>query len=209
MRCQKIRGENVRLSKGLVAGICVLLLGSVALSACGSQQPQQQPSATPKASPHASARQAAKRYFAAMAPVIAKDYKGYKQAKVAMKQWDEKYGNGVAPSWAAVQALAQVVMGVVPLERRIVAEYGAIKPPRAFRAAHRALLADNRAGLTWGDEFIHDVLTQRPPGQWVSRLGRKLDRGTILEKRVLREYRKAAARVRLRLPAKLVKVYSD
>jgi hypothetical protein len=200
----------VRLGKVHAAGICVLLLGGVVLAACGSQQSGTTSGASAglKASAPVSAREAAKRYFAAMTPVIERDYKGSREFSAAGAQWGRKYANGGATGWTPIQELASILMRFEPLEQQVLSGYEGIDVPPAFRKAHAALLADNTAGLAYADELIHDINTQRPPQQWLPGFMKHAKEGKVLDRRVVRDFRKAAAKLHLRLPVKLLKTYS-
>jgi hypothetical protein len=167
------------------------------------------PSASAKASAPVNARQAAKRYFAAMTPVIEQDYRDSREAAAAEAQWDKKYGNGDVISWTAVQEYASLMMRFRPLEQQILSAYEAIDVPPAFRTAHAALLADNTTGLAWADDFIHDINTQRSPQQWLPVVKKHAVDGRVLNRRVVRDFRKAAAKLHLRVPAKLIKTYTE
>ena len=187
----------------LAAGICVLLVGGATLAACGSKES----STTPKPSASISAREAAKRYFAAMAPVVDQDYRASKQFKAAGAQWKREYQT-IGPSSLTVwQDFAGVLMSFVPRARQILAGYEAIQPPPAFRKAHAALIADDEAGLAAVEEIVHDINTLHAPPQWAIAI-RQLGKGPAMDRRVAREFRKAAAKLHLRVPPKLLKVYS-
>ncbi|HMK93272.1 MAG TPA: hypothetical protein VK576_09760, partial [Thermoleophilia bacterium] len=173
------------------------------LSACGSDQASTAPTATPPVS----ARQAAKRYFAAMTPVFEQDYREGKEFEAAGKQW-KKEAERLGPSLTVWQDFAGLLMSYVPKEQRILAAYEAIQPPPAFRKAHEALVAENDSDLAAVDEIIHDINTLRTPPQFMNAF-RHLAKGTVRGKRIVREFRKAAAKVHLRVPAKLVEVYAD
>ena len=199
----------MRLSKVLAAGACVLLLGCVALGACGSHQAGTTSSTVAKTSAVVSSREAAKRYFAAMAPAIALDYQGDRESSAAMAELHRKYGDNGPSQWAWWQDFASVLMRFEPREQELVKEYQAIQAPPAFRAAHAALVADNTANLALMDEVIHAINTQRPAQEWVPDMLKQIQRVPALDKRVVRQFRRAAAKVHVRVPAKLLKVYSD
>ncbi len=190
--------------------LCMLVLGGVALAGCASHQTSASPtgSTVAKANPPVSPRQAGKRYFRAMAPVIAQDYKADKDATAAIAHWKSEMESPAA-SWSTVQDLASIVMRLEPRERQILSEYQAITPPPQFRAAHAALVADNSAGLALMGVLIHDIDTERPPLQWASEVPGDLRNAGTLDKRVVRDYRRAAAKLHLQAPAKLLKVYSS
>ena len=56
--------------------------------------------------------------------------------------------------------------------------------------------------------MIHDVNTERPPQEWFPGAMKQVEKDTALDRRVVREFRKAAAKLHLRAPAKLLKTYS-
>ena len=56
--------------------------------------------------------------------------------------------------------------------------------------------------------MIHDIYTQRSGQQAVGVLS-QAKKGLALNRRVVREFRKAAAKLHLKLPVKLLKVYSS
>jgi hypothetical protein len=192
----------------VMAGICLLLLAAVTATACGVST-SQQASVTPKAAPTMSAREAAKSYFAAMAPVIEKDLEVDKQLSPAMGQWSKAYANSHLTEWAPWQALCRLLQRGMPREEEILSGYEAVEVPPAFQRAHAALLADNRTGVAWGEAVIHDVMTQRPFAQWLPGVVKQAISGLTLDKRVVREFREAAAKLHLRVPAKLLKAYSQ
>ncbi len=96
-----------------------------------------------------------------------------------------------------------------PQGQQILSGYQAVQAPPAFRAAHAALVADNTAGLALADEVIHAINTQRPPQQWVPNMLKQIKRASILDRRVVHRFRKAAVKLHVRAPAKLLKIYSS
>jgi hypothetical protein len=191
----------------LLVGLCLLLLTAVSAAACGGSTSQQADLAS-KVTPTVSPREAAKSYFAAMAPVIEKDVKVGKQFSAAMDQWARQYKNSSPTGWAPWQSLVRVLQRFKPQEQEILSSYEAVDVPSAFRRAHAALLTDNRTSVAYAEALIHDVLTQRPPQQWFVKMMNEMKRGLTLDKRVVREFRKAAGKLDLRMPAKLLKLYS-
>lgn len=194
-----------KISRALI--LCLALVVVLWASGCG-RTAAVQPSTTPKASTRVSEREAAKRYLAAMAPVIEQDYAGYKQTSVAEARWKRELQARGPSDWTVWQDLAGLLTRFVPKEQQILDEYEAIHAPPAFRSAHAALLADNEAGLAWTQEMIHDIYTQRSGQQAVGVLS-QAKKGLALNRRVVREFRKAAAKLHLKLPVKLLKVYSS
>jgi hypothetical protein len=199
----------VRLGKVQAVGICVLLLGAVVLAACGSQQSGTNATGVKASAAPVRAREAAKRYLVAMAPVIDQDYRDGRECSAALAQWGRKYSNGGVTSWTPVQELASIFMRFRPLEQQVLSGYEAVDVPPAFRKAQAALLADNTTNLAWMDEIIHDINTQRPPQQWLPGLQKHPDQAKVLDGRVVRDFRKAAAKLHLRVPTKLLKTYTD
>lgn len=186
----------------------ILLLGS-GLTACGKSTADT-PSASPSPSTSAStsSREDAERYFAAMAPVIEKDYQGDKQSGELEAQWSAKYGNADPMEWAPWEAMAEILQKMMPLGQEVLGGYEAIEPPAAFAQAHATLLEGNRKGVEWAQSVIDNVASKKPLEEWVQAAMDEVDAGLALEAQFVDEITKAATEAGIEVPAKLLETYS-
>ena len=150
---------------------------------------------------------AAQAYFAAMAPVIDKDYQGLQWFDQVMTQWQQTYQNSASTDRQAWNALGQIFQQAIPKEQEIIQGYAAITPPEAFRTAHAALIENNRDGNTWAASVVAAIKANRPTDELLSMLSAGPPGPSSSE--VLAEFQDAAARVGTQLPTKLIDTYLD
>jgi hypothetical protein len=191
-----------------------MLLVAFALTGCGGSSwgKPTTSSAGSTTSSSASAgpgeRGAAEAYFAAMAPVIEKDYQAVQWINQAMTQWQQTYADSdPSTDRQAWNALGLILEQGLPKGQEIVRGYEAITPPEAFRTAHAALLANNRDGNPWAEDLLAAIKANRP----ISELMPMFDTGPPgpSNAEVLAMFQEAAARVGIELPTKLIDAYSD
>jgi hypothetical protein len=203
-----------KVKAGVSLGL-VMLLVALASTGCGdssSSKPTASP-AGPALSPSASTssgggQQAAKAYFAAMAPAIDKDYQGLQWFKQAMTEWQQTYANtDPSTNRQAWNALGLILQQALSKEQEITKGYEAIAPPKAFRTAHATLVKNNRDGIAWAEDLITAIKASRPMGGLMSTLEAGPPGPSNSE--VLAEFQDAAARFGIALPRKLIEAYSD
>jgi hypothetical protein len=153
-------------------------------------------------------RQAAEAYFAAMAPVIDKDYQGTKWFEQVLTQWGQTYGStDLTTNQKAWNALSSIVQEALVKEQEILAGYEAITPPEAFRTAHEALVESNRDGNTWAEGLIAAIKAKRPATELMSMMSAGPPGPT--NNQVIAYFKDAAARVGVEVPTKLIDAYPD
>ena len=202
----KSRRKVLRVAVGLAITLAVLPLISCGGSSLSKTTAS--PSGTMTNPSVSASSAAAKAYFAAMAPTIELDYQGLQWFKQAMTQWQQSYGNAdPSTDRQAWDALGVILQQTLPKERRVDQGYEAITPPEAFRTAHQALLENNRDGDAWDEELLAAIKASRPTSELMSKLAAGPpgpSNGTVLA-----EFQDAAARIRIKLPSKLIGAYSD
>jgi len=153
-------------------------------------------------------RKAAEVYLAAMAPVIDKDYEGSQWFQQLGDEWMKNYGNGsLSTNRKAWNALGLIFQEALAKEQEIIQGYEAITPPDVFRAAHTALLENNRQGNAWAAKVVAAIQANRPIGELMSMVSAGPPGPSNGD--VLAQYRAATAQVGIEVPAKLLDVYSD
>jgi hypothetical protein len=166
------------------------------------------PTTSPTIAPTPAEKQSAKAYFASMSSVIDKDYQLTQWFDDAFARWDETYGNTNLPAnKQAWNALASAIEQALPRAEEISREYEAITPPDAFRSAHDMLLKNNRDGNAWASNLVAAIRANRSPDELMSMMDNGPDGPT--DNQVLAEFQRAATRLGVDLPPKLIGAYSD
>ena len=151
---------------------------------------------------------AAETYFAAMAPVIDKDYAMLQWFDQQLSEWGQTYASaGPTLNSQAWDALGSILQEGLSREQEIVKGYEAITPAPAFQKAHATLLENNRNGNTWASDLIAAIKAGRSGVELLAKL--KAGPAAPSNTEVLTEFQTAASAAGVELPSKFVDAYTE
>ena len=151
---------------------------------------------------------AAQAYFAAMAPVIDKDYEMLQWFDQQLSEWSQTYASADPTlNSRAWNALGSILQEGLTREQEIVKGYEAITPAPAFQKAHATLLENNRNGNAWASDLIAAIKAGRSGVDLLAKL--KAGPAAPSNTEVLTEFQTAASATGVELPSKFIDAYTE
>ena len=194
---------NARMMALCAVCVASLVMTVAWLSACGRSATS---TAITSPSQPAVDRQATEQYFASLAPAIEMDY----QIQTRLDEAFTGLANTTDPfDRGAWTRFAQALSATAGDAQRVLDEYTAVKPPKAFASAHALLVEINTTSLRFSRTVIDNVKKHKPIKDWAAHVMEQAAGQAALADRMLEGFTRAAALVGLQPPAKLVSIYSD